>query len=216
VVFILKIPVNMNLREVIKEVLELQLDKTLILKENVKVSDELKHHIENGMSLTDNVFRMYSESYFNLVNEVRGLYNEGKIDLNEEDILMVESDLGKKVKIGKEYVYLDAPYVYETETEEDILSEAKHRGKNVDLNKPFRTSGGPKKFAVYVKSKSGGVKKVTFGDSNLKVKNANKEAIKSFRVLHKCSQKKDRTTSGYWSCNVGRYAKQLGLSSSNS
>tara|TARA_B110000503_G_scaffold2349_2_gene3122 strand:- start:4832 stop:5521 length:690 start_codon:yes stop_codon:yes gene_type:complete len=216
VVFILKIPVNMNLRELIKESLESQLDKTLILKENVEVSDELKYHIENGLSLTDNVFRMYSESYFNLVNEVRELYNEGRIDLNEEDILMVESDLGKKVKIGKEYIYLDAPYVYETETEEDILSEAKHQGKNVDLNKPFRTSGGPKKFAVYVKSKTGGIKKVTFGDPNLKIKNSNKKASKSFRARHKCSQKKDRTTAGYWSCNVGRYAKQLGLSSSNS
>jgi hypothetical protein len=49
------------------------------------------------------------------------------LNLNEEDQLMVESDLGKKVKIGKEYIYLDAPYVYETETEEDILAEAKHR-----------------------------------------------------------------------------------------
>jgi len=206
----------MNLRELIKEALESQLDKTLILKENIEVSDELKYHIENGLSLTDNIFRMYSESYFNLVNEVRELYNEGRIDLNEEDILMVESDLGKKVKIGKEYIYLDAPYVYETETEEDILSEAKHRGKNVDLNKPFRTSGGPKKFAVYVKSKTGGIKKVTFGDPKLKIKNSNKKASKSFRARHKCSQKKDRTTAGYWSCNVGRYAKQLGLSSSNS
>ena len=38
----------MNLREVIKEVLESQLDKTLILKENVEVSDELKYNIDNG------------------------------------------------------------------------------------------------------------------------------------------------------------------------
>ena len=59
-------------------------------------------------------------------------------------------------------------------------------------------------------------KKVTFGDPKLRVKNANKGAAKSFRARHKCSQKKDRTTAGYWSCNVGRYAKQLGLSSSNS
>jgi hypothetical protein len=51
---------------------------------------------------------------------------------------------------------------------------------------------------------------------DLKVKNSNKKAAKSFRARHKCSQKKDRTTAGYWSCNVGRYAKQLGLSSSNS
>ena len=206
----------MNLRELIKEALETQLDKTLVLKENTDISDSLRYHIDNGMSLTDNVFRVYSESYFDLVNEVRELYNKGKIDLNEEDRLMVESDLGKKVKIGKEYIYLDAPYVYETETEEDILAEAKHHGKNVNLGKPFRTPGGPKKFAVYVKSKTGGVKKVTFGDPGLRVKNSNKKAAKSFRARHKCSQKKDRTTAGYWSCNVGRYAKQLGLSSSNS
>ena len=96
------------------------------------------------MTLTNNVFRMYSEKYFDLVNEVRDLYNEGKIDLNEEDRLMVESDLGIKVKVGREYVYLDAPYVVESETDEEILDEAKHRGKNVKLNKPFRTSGGPK------------------------------------------------------------------------
>ena len=205
-----------NLRELIRETLEQHLDKTLILKEDVKVSKELRYHIDNNLSLTDNVFRVYSESYFNLVNEVRDLYNEGLIDLNEEDRLMVESDLGKKVKINGEYIYLDAPYVSEVETEEDILTEAKHHGKNVKLGKPFRTPGGPKKFAVYVRKPGGGIKKVTFGDPNLRIKNSNKKRAKSFRARHKCSQKKDRTTAGYWSCHVGRYAKQLGLSSSNS
>ena len=206
----------MNLRGLIKETLEQQYDKTLVLTENVEVSDALKYHMDNSMSLTNNVFKVYSESYFDLVNEVRDLYNEGMIDLNEEDRLMIESDLGKKIKIGKEIIYLDAPYVYETETKEDILAEAKFNGKDVKLNEPHRTPGGPKKFAVYVKSKTGGVKKLTFGDANLKIKNSNKEAIKSFRDSHKCSQKNDKTTVGYWSCNLGRYAKQLGLSSSNS
>jgi hypothetical protein len=205
-----------DLKKIIKEVLEQYSESTLILKENVEVSESLQYHIDNKMTLTNNVFRMYSEKYFDLVNEVRDLFNEGKIDLNEEDRLMVESDLGIKVKVGREYVYLDAPYVVESETDEEILGEAKHRGKNVKLNKPFRTSGGPKKFAVYVKSKSGGIKKVSFGDPNLRVRNKNKGAAKSFRARHKCDQKKDRTTAGYWSCNVGRYAKQLGLSSSNS
>jgi hypothetical protein len=206
----------MNLRGIIREALEEQLNKSLILKEESDISEALQYHIDNGLTLTDNVFRVYSEGYFDLVNEVRELWEEGKIDLNEEDTLMVESDLGIKVKIGKEYVYLDAPYISETETEEDILSEAKHKGKNVNLGKPFRTPGGPKKFAVYVRKPGGGIKKVTFGDPKLKVRNRNKGAAKSFRARHKCSQKKDRTTAGYWSCNVGRYAKQLGLSSSNS
>ena len=206
----------MNIKNLIKEALDSYIEPSLILTENVKVSDQLKFHIDNKYTLTNNVYRVYSEAYFNLVNEVRKLWEEGKINLNEEDVLMVESDLGKKVKINGEVVYLDAPFIYETETEEDILEEAKHRGKNVKLGKPFRTPGGPKKFAVYDKGKGGGVKKVTFGDPGLKVKNANKKRAKSFRARHKCSQKKDRTTAGYWSCNVGRYAKQLGLSSSNS
>jgi hypothetical protein len=206
-----------NLKELIKETLEEHLDKSLILKEeSLNVSEELKYHINEGLSLTNNVYRVYSQGYFDLVNEVRELWENGLIELNEEDQMMVESDLGRKVKIGDKLVYLDAPFIYETETEEDIIEEAKHRGKNVKLGKPFRTPGGPKKFAVYVKSKNGNVKKVTFGDPNLRVRNKNKGAAKSFRARHKCDQKKDRTTAGYWSCNVGRYAKQLGLSSKNS
>jgi hypothetical protein len=196
------------LREFVEELQQ----PSLMLKEGVEVSEHLQYHIENNLSLTNNVFRVYSNGYFNLVNEVRNLWEKELIELNEEDILMVESDLGKTAEFMGETVYLDAPvYVIE-----EKINEAEYRGKNVDLNKPFRTPGGPKKFAVYVKSPKGNVNKVTFGDPGLRVKNANKKAAKSFRARHKCDQKKDRTTAGYWSCNVGRYAKQLGLSSSNS
>jgi len=201
-----------NLKDIILEALEEYKEPSLILKEDVDVSDSLKYHIENRFTLTNNVFRAYSKSYFDLINEVRELYNEGLIELNEEDMLMVESDTGISVEVDGETIYLDAPF----EVEDEVLHEAKHRGKNVNLGKPFRTPGGPKKFAVYVRKPGGGVKKVTFGDPNLRVKNANKKSAKSFRARHKCSQKKDRTTAGYWSCNVGRYSKQLGLSSKNS
>lgn len=201
-----------NLRKIISEVLEKELNKTLILKKNVKISENLKYHIDNNMSLTNNIFRIYSKKYFDLVNEVRDLWINGDIILNEEDTLMVESDLGETTIIDGEEIYLDAPFMIN-----DEINEAEYKGKKVDLNKPFRTTGGPKKFAVYVKNpKSGNVKIVRFGDPNLKIKNSDKKAAKSFRKRHKCDQKKDKTTAGYWSCNVGRYAKQLGLSSSNS
>jgi predicted glycosyl hydrolase (DUF1957 family) len=85
----------MDLRELIKETLEEHLNKSLIIKESVEVSQSLKYHVDNELTLTNNIFRAYSESYFDLVNEVRKLWEEGKIDLNEEDTLMVESDLGK-------------------------------------------------------------------------------------------------------------------------
>jgi hypothetical protein len=201
-----------NLRELIEEALDNYREPSLILNQDIEVSDALKYHIENKFTLTNNVFRAYSKSYFDLINEVRELYTKGLIELNEEDILMVESDTGISVELDGETIYLDAPF----EIENELLQEAKHRGKNVNLGKPFRTPGGPKKFAVYVRKPGGGVKKVTFGDPNLRVKNANKKSAKSFRARHKCSQKKDRTTAGYWSCNVGRYSKQLGLSSKNS
>ena len=206
----------MDLKSIIKEALEKHVEKTLVLTESTQISESLKYHVDNNLTLTNNIYRVYSEGYFRLVNEVRDLYENGDIILNEEDRLMVESDLGRIVEINGREIYLDAPFELIEEKDEDVLEEAKHRGKNVKLNKPFRTSGGPKKFAVYVKSPGGGVKKVTFGDPNLRVRNKNKGAAKSFRARHKCDQKKDRTTAGYWSCNVGRYAKQLGLSSSNS
>jgi len=185
------------------------------LTEDIKVSKELQYHLDNKISLSENVFRIYSDKFFSLINEVRWLYDNNKIRLNEEDIWIVESDLGKKVILeNDEEVFLDAP-IYEDDLWE-IITEAKHRGKNVKLNSPFRTPGGPKKFAVYVKTPSGNIKKVTFGDPNLRVRNANKGAAKSFRARHKCDQKKDRTKAGYWSCNVSRYRKKLGLKSSRS
>jgi hypothetical protein len=201
----------LDIKNILREYVEELQEPTLVVKEGAQVSEHLQYHIENNLSLTDNVFRAYSNGYFNLVNEVRELWEQGLISLNEEDTLMVESDLGKTAEFEGEYVYLDAPVSLMEE-----INEADYRGRNVDLNKPFRTPGGPKKFAVYVKSPKGNVKKVTFGDPGLRVKNANKKAAKSFRARHKCDQKKDRTTAGYWSCSIGRYAKQLGLSSSNS
>ena len=113
---------------------------------------------------------------------------------------MVESDLGQKVVVEGREIYLDAPL----EIEEDLVMEAKHRGKNVTLNRPIRTPGGPKKYAVYVKAKNGNIVKVTFGDPNLRVRGRSKARRKSFAARHKCSQKKDRTTAGYWSCRSHR------------
>ena len=112
-----------------------------------------------------------------------------------------------------EYLYIMEHFDI-TYDEAHSLDEAEHHGRKVKLNKPFRTPGGPKKFAVYVKSKGGNIKKVTFGDPNMRVRNRSKARAKSFTARHKCAQKKDRTTAGYWSCNVSRYRKALGLSSS--
>lgn len=79
---------------------------------------------------------------------------------------------------------------------------AKYQGRTVKLSKPFRTPGGPKKFAVYVKNKSGKVIIVRFGDPNMEIKKDNPDRRRSFRARHKCDTAKDKTTPRYWSCKM--------------
>ena len=40
----------MDLRKIIRETLEEHLDKSLILKEEVEISDALRYHVENGLT----------------------------------------------------------------------------------------------------------------------------------------------------------------------
>jgi hypothetical protein len=86
------------------------------------------------------------------------------------------------------------------ESEVIELSAAEYKGKKVTLNKPFRTSGGPKKFAVYVKNSSGRVIIVRFGDPNMEIKRDDPARRKAFRDRHNCDTAKDKTTPRYWSC----------------
>lgn len=181
------------------------------LLSEVEVSNNLKYHIDNQISLCENIFRIYSKSYFDLINEVRSLYEEGLIEVNDEDAELLGTDIGQVAEYNGKKVYLDAPRPIINK-----LNEAEHQGKKVPLNKPMRTPSGPKKFKVYVKD-GDRIKLVRFGDSKksgLSIKNSSPARAKSFRARHKCSEKKDRTTPGYWSCNVSRYSKSLGLKSS--
>ena len=167
------------------------------LTENIKVSEELEYHLKNQIFLSENVFRPFSKKYFELVGEVRELYNKNQIRLNVNELEMVESDLGKKVKLTNgEEVYLDVPM-----ENEEFLSEAEYKGKKVELNKP--KSGGPKKWYVYVKNpKTGKVKKVSYGSPVMTAKWNDPEARKSFAARHQCDKKKDKTKAGYWACRA--------------
>lgn len=86
---------------------------------------------------------------------------------------------------------------------------AEYQGKKVTLNKPFRTQGGKKKFAVYVQNSAGKVVIVRFGDPNMEIKRDDPKRRKAFRDRHNCSEKKDRTTPGYWSCRQWRGSNKV-------
>jgi hypothetical protein len=201
------------MKEFIKYILKENLPKTgMVLTEGVEVSEGLGFMVRRQLPLSENIYRPYSDEYFNLINETRELYESGRISLCEDDEWLISTDIGKTALYEGDEVWLDIPFEIE---EESILSEAEYRGRKVKLNSPFRTPGGPKKFGVYVKNDKGNVVKVTFGDPSMRVRNNNPAARKSFRARHKCDQKKDRTKAGYWACNVSRYRKQLGIKSSS-
>ena len=168
------------------------------------LSDELNYHLDNRLSLHENIFRYSSSKFLDLFREAREAFNKGLIPLSEQDISLISTtDIGLYGDFKGERVALDLP----------MLLEAEYQGKAVDLNKPKR--GGSKKFYVYVKDpKSGNVKKVSFGAKSggqkLSVKLDDPKARKAFSDRHKCSQKKDKTKAGYWACRITRYWKQLG------
>lgn len=81
-----------------------------------------------------------------------------------------------------------------------VIQEAKYQGRTVTLNKPMK--GDVKKSKVYVKNEKGNVVKVNFGDKNMTIKKNIPARRKSFRARHKCDQKKDKTSAGYWSCKA--------------
>ena len=84
---------------------------------------------------------------------------------------------------------------------DEQLDEAEYQGRKVPLGKPMR--GDVKKFKVYVKDpKTGNVKKVNFGDPNMKIKKSNPKRRKSFRARHHCENPGPKWKARYWSCRA--------------
>jgi len=55
------------------------------------------------------------------------------------------------------------------------------------------------------------IKKLGIGDTTgLKAKVSDAKARKSFAARHQCHLKKDKTTAGYWSCRINKYAHLWG------
>ena len=171
------------------------------LKKRLGFGEGLAYHIETKTPLTENVYRVGSDAYFNLIKEARVQYKKGNYTpLNEEEKEMLESDLGEWATFRGERVPLDFPMYVET------IDEAKKKKKKKDppIGKPMKNTGGGKKYKVYVRSKSGRIKKISYGDSKggLKGNWNSAEARKSFASRHNCAEKKDRTKAGYWACRA--------------
>jgi hypothetical protein len=179
--------------------------KSSKLEENYGIRAQITENVNSQEGIFNNIYRVHSDKFIELIHEARKMMEDGVIEFDDGDKDILESDLGQYVEFEDTMVPLDCPMV------DNEIDEAEYQGDDVELNSPKR--GGPKKYYVYVKNSKGNVVKVNFGDSgDLKSKINDPEARKNFASRHKCSEKKDKTTPGYWSCNLPRYAKQLGLS----
>lgn len=106
----------------------------------------------------------------------------------------------KDPQTGEIYIY-DRPGTYK-KNGRYLIRAAEYQGRKVTLNKPFRTSDGPKKFAVYTKNEKGNVVIVRFGDPNMKIKKNIPERRKSFRARHNCDNPGPKWKARYWSCKA--------------
>lgn len=92
----------------------------------------------------------------------------------------------------------------------NLSNEIKAAKEKKVLNKPFRTSKGPKKFSVYVKNEKGNIVKVNFGDPNMEIKRDDPARRKSFRARHKCDVNPGpRWKARYWSCKMWESKKSV-------
>lgn len=173
-------------------------------QENNTLSEGLSYHKSRGIPVTENIYRPGSEKFFALFKEARILMNEGLYEpTKEEKSFLEESDLGEFVLFEGRAVPLDFP----------MLVEAKYKGRDVKLGAKGAKRSGDGRAYVYVRDKkSGKVKKVSFGSSMpdaMGDSDEHRKRRKNYGDRHNCSDKKDKTKPGYWSC---RATKMFGRS----
>jgi hypothetical protein len=189
--------------------------------------EAVEYHIQNNLSLVENVYRPGSEMFFAMILEAKRLYAEGLYtpkDEYEQDLL--ESDIGEVAEYNGEQVLLDYPYEEDMEecwkgyTQKGMkkkgdkmvpncvpMEEENDPTKGKGIGKPFRSRGGG---AVYVRNEKGNVIKVNFSQSGMKKRFNEPARVKSFVARHNCYGNKDKTSASYWACRWPRYFSDSG------
>jgi hypothetical protein len=164
------------------------------VNENVEVSKALDYHISTKKTIIENVYKLGTEKFYELLEECKDLYLNGDLDLSDDDIKFIyENEYG--------------PIEETNYVADDLLSEAEYQGRKVQLGKIMQ--GDVKKFKVYVKNDKGKVVKVNFGFGGksakgkvMKIKKNNPERRKSFRARHNCDNPGPRWKARYWACRT--------------
>lgn len=112
----------------------------------------------------------------------------------------------KKQVTSESYDGRKQEYLFKVRFENYELASEK---KKVHLNKPFRTPGQRKKFAVYVKNDKGNIVLVRFGDPKMEIKRDDPKRRKSFRARHHCESPGPKWKAQYWACQTWRADKSV-------
>ena len=173
------------------------------------INENIKYHIENELTISESIFRVESEAYLDFVNEMRALWRDGKISVSEDDQFILE-----KLYTGQKGTYTDR------DTD---------RKKTVNFDDPQlapKDLGIKTLYYVYRPSPSGekdektGLTKaimIGFGESpgpgkdDVRDKHQDPGKRAGFLARQNCKEKKDEYASGWWSCNIHKFWKQLGL-----
>lgn len=171
------------------------------------IFEGLNFHIREGIPLYSNIYRYGSSSFYKNLREARSLWKKGLLQVCSQDAEILASDAGTFGSYLGRSVPLDVPLQDRYEEAIEKIARKRQKKKDPPLGKPKR--GGSKKFFVYVKCK-GKVKKISFGSPDMPLRVSEPDRRRSFVARHKCKQKKDRCTAGYWSCRIGRYPNLTG------
>jgi len=170
------------------------------------VSEGISYHIENDLSISESIYRIGSDSYLALINEMRSLYNQGKLTVCEDDQFILE-----KLQTGKKGIYKDSKTKKEIKVTLDDPQLAPKSIKN--LYYVYRASPSGKKINGLPQAII-----IGFGERNnpdVRTKHQDPGKRAGFLARQRCSDKKDPYKSGWWSCNIHKFWKQLGLSSND-
>ena len=78
------------------------------------ISENLSYHIDNNISLMENVFRIGSDAHLSMIKEARKLYTRNVLDLCEEDEALMGTHIGEFDLYENEIVPLDLPMLEQT------------------------------------------------------------------------------------------------------
>ena len=201
----------------------------LVKEENapeLTLEEAVQYHLDNNISITENVFRPGSDMFFQMIGEAKRLYSEGKYtpaDEWEKD--MLNSDIGEIAEFEGQTVVLDYPIEEGLEecwsgyTQKGMkkkgnkmvpncvpVNEADDPTGGKGIGKPFRSGGGG---AVYVRV-GDGVRKINFSQSGMTKKYNDPAATRSFVARHHCLTNKDKTSRSYWACRWPRFFSNSG------